>query len=298
MALNFSMPRPESRLVLPDGTISRDWYLFIAALLQSVGGPAVGPDNGITPANLKKLIDALTVSVNDDKIEIAMVDQSAIAELDKQFADLQISIESVALLAETRKDIEDLKLIVDNAAFFGELRKQINDIGRQIEMLPDPTAQLAELKKAAMALDIRQTAASTAVPTTPTVLVLPTIAQNKLIDYNTSTGEITLREDGEFNFVFMFNVTVGLSGTLFYGADVDSGSGYAAFQYSGRQASIGVLSNNQILFQSANYFSKGTKIRIYVWASGAGTTFTTTALTALPTGAVSVPGVRIMVTGR
>lgn len=152
-------------------------------------------------------------------------------------------------------------------------------------------------RNADIALDIRQTAASTAIPTTPTVLVLPTVAQAKNIAYNASTGEVTLLESSEYNFVFMLNVTVGLAGTLFYAADTDTGSGYASFIYSGRQASIGVVSNNQILFESANYFEAGTKVRFYVWASGAGATFVTAALTALPTGAVSVPGVRILITG-
>lgn len=148
-----------------------------------------------------------------------------------------------------------------------------------------------------IALDIRQTAASTPIPTSPGVLVMPTVAQVRGMSYNTTTGEITLHYDAQYDFVFMFNVAVGLAGTLFFGADIDTGSGYSAVQYSGRQASIGTLTNNQILFQSANYFGAGTKIRPYVWASGGGATFTTAALSALPSGAVSVPGARILITG-
>jgi len=48
MSTGFGIPLPSSKFVSPDGMISRDWYLFLSALLQSVGGPSVV--NIITPS--------------------------------------------------------------------------------------------------------------------------------------------------------------------------------------------------------------------------------------------------------
>ena len=36
--LTYGIPRPESKFVSPDGNISRDWYLFLLSIFNSVGG--------------------------------------------------------------------------------------------------------------------------------------------------------------------------------------------------------------------------------------------------------------------
>lgn len=41
MSLNFYIPRLGTPVIGPDGSMSREWYLFFSALLQMVGGPAV-----------------------------------------------------------------------------------------------------------------------------------------------------------------------------------------------------------------------------------------------------------------
>lgn len=38
MAINYAMPRMDSPVVDKDGRMSRDWYLFLSALFNSVGG--------------------------------------------------------------------------------------------------------------------------------------------------------------------------------------------------------------------------------------------------------------------
>lgn len=146
-------------------------------------------------------------------------------------------------------------------------------------------------------LDVYNTVASVGTPSTPTVLTASTINVQNNIGFDTATGIITLNQTGAYQFLFMLNAFPIAVTTMFYGAEVDTGSGFAALPFSGRQESVNLNINGQLIFFSLNNFNAGTRARVYVWASNATTTFQTTSLSALPGGAVSVPATRIMISG-
>lgn len=50
----YSMPRPNSPISGPDGYISREWYMFLSSVFQSVGGPLVATGGGIPPIDVQK----------------------------------------------------------------------------------------------------------------------------------------------------------------------------------------------------------------------------------------------------
>lgn len=143
-----------------------------------------------------------------------------------------------------------------------------------------------------VSLELRNTAASISVPTSTTVLVVPTIVSSVNIDYNNSTGVITLHDPQTYVFDFMFNASSSLGATLNISAEQDTGSGFNDIAFSGRMATVAALSNQQILFSSTNYFSSGTKLRLRLWSTGTMTLVTST----LPTSTVQVPAVRILAT--
>lgn len=118
MPLNFGMPRPESILVKPDGTINRDWYLFLAAILQAIGGPAVGPGGGVPPIDNQMQFEEYAVSSPEALSALAAVDElrNAIATIlnDGQsarvlFDELNNALSVVRIFQDYRNRIEDLE---------------------------------------------------------------------------------------------------------------------------------------------------------------------------------------------
>jgi hypothetical protein len=148
-------------------------------------------------------------------------------------------------------------------------------------------------------LDASNNVASVAVPTTPTVLTVPTVNVMMNIGFNTSTGILTFLQSGTYQFVFELNVFDASTTTIFFGAEIDTGSGtFVSIPLSGRQENINVNIAGQVLFVSLNFFPAGARARVYAWASNSTATYQTTALTSLPGGAISVPAVRILITGQ
>lgn len=147
------------------------------------------------------------------------------------------------------------------------------------------------------ALEIQDQTASVALPTVPTVFVVPTIiTQRGALTYNTSTGVFTVHADGVYDSVFAFNVSVAGARTLFFYFEIDTGSGFVISRYTGRRLSLLGATDGQVIFASTNYFPAGARIRANFWISAAGN-LTTTDVPGTTPGTVTVPAARIQVTG-
>ena len=116
------------------------------------------------------------------------------------------------------------------------------------------------------------------------------------ITYNSTTGEITFVNGGSYNLTLMVNADSPSAGTYiyFYG-DIDTGSGYTNITYSGRSHRLGAVAVEQVHFMSNNYFSKGSKLRLYVWSSAASTEAVTAAIPGTST--IYIPAIRLLLTG-
>lgn len=147
-------------------------------------------------------------------------------------------------------------------------------------------------------LDAVDTAASTAISTTPVVITVPTITSSQNISFDTGTGIVTFLQSGTYQTIVLLNVFDAVTTSIFFGSEVDVGGGFVSSTLSGRQQNINVNINGQVIFSSVNFFPVGTRVRSYVWASNGTGTYQTTSLTALPGGALQVPAKRLLITGQ
>lgn len=147
-------------------------------------------------------------------------------------------------------------------------------------------------------LDAVDTSASVAIPTTPTVTTVPVITTQQNISFDVATGITTFLQTGTYQTVILLNVFDAVTTSIFFGSEIDLGGGFVTNLNSGRQQNINININGQITFVSVNFFPAGTRARSYVWASNGTGTFQTTSLTALPGGALQVPGKRVLITGQ
>lgn len=142
-------------------------------------------------------------------------------------------------------------------------------------------------------LELLQTAASTTLPTTPTVLTFPTTNFISGFSYDSGTGIITINNSDTYTFTLLLNAVPSASNkNIYFYVEVDTGSGFAKRQYSGRQQQLVNSSTSQILIASSNYFAAGSKIKPYLWADATVTLQTND----LPgtSGTVSVPAARLL----
>lgn len=140
--------------------------------------------------------------------------------------------------------------------------------------------------------------ASIPIPTSPTVLITPTVATQQNIGFDPATGIATVVKPGNYQVLVLLNVFPTTVNTIFYGLEVDVGAGFVSSPTSGRQQGVNLNINGQITFASNSFFAPvGLRARIYIWASAGAATFQTTALTALPGGPNSVSATRVLITG-
>lgn len=81
----------------------------------------IGGANSSDLSVIEALLSALTISVNDDKIELAFDDSSAI-------------------IAELRKAIESMPQPIDYSAQIAELKKEIEELRQVVAFTQNPTA--------------------------------------------------------------------------------------------------------------------------------------------------------------
>lgn len=147
-----------------------------------------------------------------------------------------------------------------------------------------------------VALDIQNQSASVAVPTTPTIIVAPVVAVKQNILYDTTTGIVTFIYTRPYDFVLMFNLNSVANNNIYGYAEVNTGSGFVPLRYSARAKAFSAQNGGQQNFQSTNIFPAGAKVRFGVYAFGAAT-FVSQDLPGTTPGTLTVPGVRILITG-
>lgn len=142
-------------------------------------------------------------------------------------------------------------------------------------------------------LELLDTVASVALPTTPTIFKIPTTVVAQGFTYDASTGIITIGVNGSYSFTMMLNVLASSSGKIaYFYVEVDTGSGFVIRQYSGRARKLLNNDLDQVNIVSSNYFTAGTKVRFYLWASGSGVTLETTNIPGTST--ATVPAARLL----
>lgn len=147
-------------------------------------------------------------------------------------------------------------------------------------------------------LELLDTTASVAVPTTPTIYKLPTIQISSGINYDSSTGVITFVNGGTYSFTLLLNAITSTSNkTLYFYAEDASTGTFAPRRYSARSALLKSSINEQTIFTSANYFPKGTQLRLYLWADSATFTLNTIDVPGTTAGTVTIPAARLMFAG-
>jgi len=116
-------------------------------------------------------------------------------------------------------------------------------------------------------LRVINTTASVALPTTPTLFVLPTVVVNDGFVYNTTTGEVTLDTSGTYTLIMTLNCTPSAANKNIYAYfEYDIGSGWTIDQYSARQQTLFNNATEQIVLTESSYFRAGTKLRFYIWS--------------------------------
>lgn len=145
-------------------------------------------------------------------------------------------------------------------------------------------------------LDAQNRSASFAAPTTPTVVVWPTVVTDTSGLYNNSTGVIILPVDGVYNFNFFYNISSGQNRTLYSYVEVWNGSSWVISRYSTRLISVTSTTDGQYIFVSSNYFKANTQLRFSFWASGACNLVTEDAPNTTA-GTATIPATRILITG-
>lgn len=162
---------------------------------------------------------------------------------------------------------------------------------------PDECEAMRNLATAAPYIDLQDRTVSITLPTTPTVLVMPTIVtQIDGLTYNNSTGVFTFEKSGIYWHNFFLNIISTAIRTIYSAAEVWNGSDWVPSRYSARRISITSNTDGQVHFASNNYFPAGTQIRFLLWASGT-CTVKSEDLPGVTAGTLTTPAIRIMYTG-
>jgi len=148
-------------------------------------------------------------------------------------------------------------------------------------------------------LNVQTTGSGIVLPTTPTVFTptVTTVLSNG-ITYNSGTGEITFTHGGVYTLQLSLNASASAGNRkVYFYAAIDTGGGYAISRYSARSKEVPPSIEDQVLFSSTNYFSKGTKTKHYIWASTNTITLNSTDVPGTTAGTVTIPAFRMLWTG-
>lgn len=117
-------------------------------------------------------------------------------------------------------------------------------------------------------LDISTSSTVNAV-STPTVLVLPDVNQQRNCDYDPATGIITLQQNGNYRFDLQFLATSLLAGRLNFYPELDPGTGtFTAIPVSCRTVDVTGLSLNLVTFGVSGQFVQGARLRGRLFGTG------------------------------
>ena len=147
--------------------------------------------------------------------------------------------------------------------------------------------------------EIRLTAASTALPTTPTVFTSPSVITQQGISYDNATGVLTINTSGSFTLSHTFNCSPSAANKKVYfyvEESTDGGSTWVIARYSARQLELINGTETQLIIVGSRYYATGTKIRYYLWGD-ATVTLKTTDLPGTTAGTVTLPAYRLTLAG-
>ena len=147
--------------------------------------------------------------------------------------------------------------------------------------------------------EIRLTAASTVLPTTPTVFTAPSVVTQQGISYDNATGVLTINTSGSFSLSHTFNCSPSAANKKVYfyvEESTDGGTTWVKSQYSARQLELINGTETQLVIVGARYYAMGTKIRYYLWGD-ATVTLKTTNLPGTTPGTVTLPAYRLTLAG-
>jgi hypothetical protein len=147
--------------------------------------------------------------------------------------------------------------------------------------------------------EIRLTAASTALPTTPTVFTAPSVITEQGISYDNATGVLTFNTSGSYALSHTFNCSPSAANKKVYfyvEESTDGGSTWVISRYSARQLELINGTETQLVIVGSRYYAMGTKIRYYLWGD-ATVTLKTTDLSGTTAGTVTLPAYRLTLSG-
>ena len=147
--------------------------------------------------------------------------------------------------------------------------------------------------------EIRLTAASYALPTTPTVFTQPTAVTTQGVSYNAATGVLTFDVSGSYVLSHTLNCDPSAANKKVYfyvEESTDGGTTWVIARYSARQLELTNGTETQLIIVGARYYEVGTKIRYYLWGD-ATVTLKTTDLPGTTPGTVTLPAYRLTLAG-
>ena len=147
--------------------------------------------------------------------------------------------------------------------------------------------------------EIRLTAASTALPTTPTVFTAPSVITQQGISYDNATGVLTINTSGSFTLSHTLNCSPSAANknVYFYVEEsTDGGSTWVIGQYTARELKLPNATETQLIIVGSRFYAVGTKIRYYLWGD-ATVTLKTTDLPGTTPGTVTLPAYRLTLAG-
>lgn len=105
----------------PDGTLTMEASRMLREWFARIGG-----SNASDLSAIETLLSALTISVNDDKINLAFDD-------------------SIAIFAELRKSVESQESPIDYSAQIAEMKKEIEELRQMILFSAQPAAKQEDI---------------------------------------------------------------------------------------------------------------------------------------------------------
>ena len=147
--------------------------------------------------------------------------------------------------------------------------------------------------------EIRLTAASTALPTTPTVFTAPSVITQQGMSYDNATGVLTINTSGSYTLSHTFNCDPSAANKKVYfyvEESTDGGSTWVIARYSARQLELINGTETQLIIVGSRFYATGTKIRYYLWGD-ATVTLKTTDLPGTTPGTVTLPAYRLTLAG-
>lgn len=139
------------------------------------------------------------------------------------------------------------------------------------------------------------TTASTALPTTPTVILPDTTIRAEGITYAPATGIFTINSSQDYTIAFLINATPSAANkNIYFYFDENTGSGWVPKLYSGRQLNLPNAQETQLVAVISRYYEVGTQIRFWVWGDST-VTLVTSNLPGTTAGTVKKPAFRITI---